>query len=109
MTSGSVWTVKNTILDGQPDSRRYRRDSFFRATGATHEALIAAFCRLDESLSHCREKGWLVGAVGIENSPTPIKPCKQWCCNHPRQDNHYNHYKYAGPTAQKILYLRRSL
>jgi hypothetical protein len=35
--------------------------------GATLEALIAAFCRLDKSLS-CpfREKGWLVGAVGTE-------------------------------------------
>jgi hypothetical protein len=28
--------------------------------------LIAAFCRLDKSLSCCWEKGWLVGAVGIE-------------------------------------------
>src|SRR5258708_21428818 len=34
--------------------------------GATLEALIAAFCRLDKSLSCCWEKGWLVGAVGIE-------------------------------------------
>jgi len=33
---------------------------------ATREALIAAFCRLDKSLSCCWEKGWLVGAVGIE-------------------------------------------
>jgi hypothetical protein len=30
--------------------------------------LIAAFCRLDKSLSCCWEKGWLVGAVGIENT-----------------------------------------
>jgi hypothetical protein len=36
--------------------------------GATLEALIAAFCRLDKSLSCCWEKGWLVGAVGIENT-----------------------------------------
>src|SRR5438552_11287488 len=36
------------------------------------------------STIRCWEKGWLVGAVGIENSPTPIKPCKQWCCL-PRQ------------------------
>ena len=34
--------------------------------GATLEALNAAFCRLDKSLSCCWEKGWLVGAVGIE-------------------------------------------
>ncbi len=38
------------------------------AIGATLEALIAAFCRLDKSLSCCWEKGWLVGAVGIELS-----------------------------------------
>jgi len=36
--------------------------------------LIAAFCRLDESLSHCRKKGWLVGAVGIEIEPPKNKP-----------------------------------
>jgi hypothetical protein len=36
--------------------------------GATLEALIAAFCRLDKSSSRCGEKGWLVGAVGIENN-----------------------------------------
>ncbi len=36
------------------------------AVGATREALIAAFCRLDKSLSCCWGKGWLVGAVGIE-------------------------------------------
>ena len=40
------------------------------AIGATLEALIAAFCRLDKSLSCCWEKGWLVGAVGIE--PTDL-------------------------------------
>jgi len=34
--------------------------------GATLEALIAAVCRLDKSLSCCWEKGWFVGAVGIE-------------------------------------------
>jgi hypothetical protein len=34
--------------------------------GATLEALIAAFCRLDKSLSCSWEKGRLVGAVGIE-------------------------------------------
>ncbi len=33
---------------------------------ATLEALIAAFCRLDKSLTSSKEKGWLVGAVGIE-------------------------------------------
>jgi hypothetical protein len=48
------------------DSVQPHKDSFFRAVGATLEALIAAFCRLDKSLSCCREKGWLVGAVGIE-------------------------------------------
>lgn len=42
--------------------------SFFRAIGATLEALIAAFCRLDKSLSCCMKKGWLVGAVGIEHT-----------------------------------------
>jgi hypothetical protein len=26
----------------------------------------AAFCRREKSLTYCREKGWLVGAVGIE-------------------------------------------
>jgi hypothetical protein len=38
--------------------------------GATLEArfLIAAFCSLDKSLSCSREKGWLVGAVGIEQN-----------------------------------------
>jgi hypothetical protein len=35
---------------------------------ATREALIAAFCRLDKPLSCCWEKGWLVGAVEIENN-----------------------------------------
>jgi hypothetical protein len=45
-------------------------DWFFRAIGATLEALIAAFCRLDKSLSCCWEKGWLVGAVGIELKAT---------------------------------------
>lgn len=45
---------------------QHRCDSFIRAMGATLEALIAAFCRLDKSLSCCWEKGWLVGAVGIE-------------------------------------------
>jgi len=47
---------------------QHRWDSFIRAMGATLEALIAAFCRLDKSLSCCWEKGWLVGAVGIENT-----------------------------------------
>jgi hypothetical protein len=37
------------------------------AIAATLGALIAAFCRLDKSLSCWWEKGWLVGAVGIEN------------------------------------------
>jgi hypothetical protein len=49
---------------------QHRKDSFIRAIGATLEALIAAFCRLDKSLSYCWEKGWLVGAVGIE--PTSL-------------------------------------
>ena len=40
---------------------------FIRAIGATLGALIATFCRLDKSLSW--EKGWLVGAVGIEPLP----------------------------------------
>ena len=26
---------------------------------------------------------WLVGAVGIEKNPTPIKSRKQWCCDRP--------------------------
>jgi hypothetical protein len=38
------------------------------AIGATPEALIAAFCRLEKSLSHSEQMGWLVGAVGIELS-----------------------------------------
>jgi hypothetical protein len=38
------------------------------AIGATLEALIAPFCRREKSLSYCWEKGWLVGAVGIENN-----------------------------------------
>jgi hypothetical protein len=38
--------------------------------GATLEALIAAFCRPDKSLSCCWKKGWLVGAVGIELKAT---------------------------------------
>src|SRR5260370_1054827 len=36
--------------------------------GCHLEALIAAFCRLDKSLSCCWEKGWLVGAVGKETT-----------------------------------------
>ena len=39
--------------------------------GATLEArffLIAAFCRLAKSLCHSQQMGWLVGAVGIENT-----------------------------------------
>jgi len=39
-----------------------------QSRGATPEALIVAFCRLKKSLSCCWEKGWLVGAVGIENN-----------------------------------------
>jgi hypothetical protein len=42
---------------------------------------------------NCSGTEKLVRAVGIENYPTPIKPCKQWCCSHPYRDNHYNHYK----------------
>lgn len=43
------------------------------AIGATREALIAAFCRLDKSLSCCWQKGWLVGAVGIEPTTFGLK------------------------------------
>ncbi len=43
------------------------------AIGATLEALIAAFSRLDKSLSCCWEKGWLVGAVGIEPTTFGLK------------------------------------
>jgi hypothetical protein len=43
------------------------------AIGATREALIAAFCRREKSLSCCREKGWLVGAVGIEPTTFGLK------------------------------------
>src|SRR5260370_19167545 len=43
-----------------------------QSQGAPPEALIAAFCRLDKSLSCCWEKGWLVGAVGIELKATLI-------------------------------------
>jgi hypothetical protein len=45
--------------------------SFLEArAGATLEALflIATFCRLEKSLSHSEQMGWLVGAVGIENN-----------------------------------------
>jgi hypothetical protein len=35
---------------------------------------------------------YLVGAVGIEIYPTPIKPCKHWCCNRSCRNNHYKHY-----------------
>jgi len=36
-----------------------RWDALIRAMGATIEALIAAFCRLDKSLTCCWEKdGW---------------------------------------------------
>jgi hypothetical protein len=35
--------------------------------------LIAAFCRLDKPLSCCWEKGWLVGAVGIEPTTFGLK------------------------------------
>jgi|SRR5580700_1586555 hypothetical protein len=45
--------------------------SFPRAAGATHEArfsLIAAFWRPAKSLRHSELMGWLVGAVGIENT-----------------------------------------
>jgi hypothetical protein len=63
-----------TLPSEQPKSTY----SFIRAMGATLEALIAAFCRLDKSLSCCWEKGWLVGAVGIEpHDPlgTFVAPC----------------------------------
>ncbi len=43
------------------------------AVGATREALIAAFCRREKSLSYCWEKGWLVGAVGIEPTTFGLK------------------------------------
>jgi hypothetical protein len=35
--------------------------------------LIAAFCRLAKSPSHSQQKGWLVGAVGIEHDPRTTK------------------------------------
>jgi hypothetical protein len=47
------------------------------AVGATCEALIAAFCRREKSLSCCWEKGWLVGAVGVEIAPLTSKS-RQW-------------------------------
>jgi hypothetical protein len=50
-----------------------RVSSFFPALGATLEALTAAFCRLGKSLSCCWEKGWLVGAVGIEPTTFGLK------------------------------------
>ncbi len=28
-------------------------------------------------------------AVGVEENPTLLKPCKQWCCNHSYLDYHY--------------------
>ena len=43
------------------------------AVGATCEALIAAFCRREKSLSCCWEKGWLVGAVGVEPTTFGLK------------------------------------
>jgi hypothetical protein len=52
---------------------QHRWDSFIRAMGATLEALIAAFCRPDKSLSCCWKKGWLVGAVGIEPTTFGLK------------------------------------
>ena len=42
------------------------------------------------------EKKMLVGAMGIEKNPTPIKPCKQWCCNRSYWDNHYKNYNPDG-------------
>jgi hypothetical protein len=57
----------------QPTFAHQRRESFLRGTGATLEALIAAFCRLDKLLSGCWEKGWLVGAVGIEPTTFGLK------------------------------------
>jgi hypothetical protein len=39
--------------------------------------------------------------MGIENYPTPIKPCKQWCCNRSCRNNHYKHYKFACPLLNK--------
>jgi hypothetical protein len=59
--------------------------------------LIAAFCRLDKPLSYCWEKGWLVGAVRIDNYTTSQKPRKQRRCNRSYWDNHYDHYKTREP------------
>jgi hypothetical protein len=66
----------------QPTFAHQRRESFLRGTGATLEALIAAFCRLDKLLSGCWEKGWLVGAVGIEfmKAQNP-KELRGMCCS----------------------------
>ena len=44
-----------------------------RAIGATLEALIAALCRLDKSISYLEHVGWLVGAVGIEPTTFGLK------------------------------------
>jgi hypothetical protein len=55
--------------------KRHPEGSFF---------LIAAFCRFAKSLSHSKQMGWLVGAVGIEPttfglkgrcSTTELRPC----------------------------------
>ena len=43
------------------------------AIGATHEALIAALCRREKSLSYSEQMGWLVGAVGIEPTTFGLK------------------------------------
>ncbi len=53
-----------------------QKDSYFRAIGATLEALIVAFCRLDTSLSCCWEEGWLIGAVGVEPTAVGLKGLK---------------------------------
>src|SRR5712691_12662343 len=50
----------------RPTLVQHRWDSFIRAMGATLEALIAAFCRRDQSLSHWKEARFLECAMGIE-------------------------------------------
>src|SRR5271157_6485897 len=64
----AAWKCHPVMDVQQPTLTQGRKDSFFRAIGATPKALIAAFCRREKSLSCCWEKGWLVGAVGIENN-----------------------------------------
>ncbi len=47
---------------------------------------IVAFYRLEQSLSYCWVKGWLVGAVGIEKSTISLKPRKTAVLRRPYRD-----------------------